>query len=283
MISLALVTDRDHKHLVFDDRLLIKPLIKAGFKVFPVIWDDPKINWRNFQVTVFRSAWDYYLKIEKFIAWLDKLEVEKIKVFNPVNIIRWNIDKRYLLDLEKLGIKIIPTFLNDIDKGRSLTNLSRCDLGTNTADIIIKPRFGASGYQVKKLSLRQLNKIPEGFIVQPYLKEIEDSGELSIVFINNHYSHCVRKQPKKGDFRTSYEFGAKWTLEKLDQKLVKNAENIIKILDKNLLYARIDAIELNGKLILMELEVTEPFLFLSWHLPSVQLFVDSLAAKLARS
>ena len=124
---------------------------------------------------------------------------------------------------------------------------------------------------------------PEGFIVQPYLKEIEDSGELSIVFINNHYSHCVRKQPKKGDFRTSYEFGAKWTLEKLDQKLVKNAENIIKILDKNLLYARIDAIELNGKLILMELEVTEPFLFLSWHLPSVQLFVDSLAAKLARS
>lgn len=279
MISLALVTDRNHKQLVFDDRLLIKPLIKAGFNIFPVIWDDPKINLRNYQVIVFRSAWDYYLKIEKFINWLDRLEAEKIKVFNPVNIIRWNIDKKYLLDLEKLGIKTVPTLFSNKNSLKKIDYFQYF----NSPDIIIKPRFGASGYRVNKLSSSKSNKIPAGFLVQPYLKEIETAGELSIVFINNQYSHCVKKQPKKGDFRTSYEFGAKWTLEKLDQKLKREAEDIIKRLAKNLLYARIDAIPVNGKLQLMELEVTEPFLFLSWHLPSVQLFVESLATNVARS
>lgn len=267
--NIALVTDRQNPGLSDDDKLLLNPLANAGFIPEPVIWDDEKIDWSSFSAVIMRSAWDYHLNIDKFKNWLRLLQKNKQIVWNPVKDLLWNIDKIYLINLKKLGINVIPTY-------KSTDNIN-----LDSKEVIIKPRFGASGYGVKKIKSPNKKSFPSGCLIQPFIREITDIGELSIIFINNKYSHCIRKIPKKGDFRSQFLFGAKWVAEKLDQKYINQAENIIKKLGKDLLYARVDAVEINGKLMLMELEITEPYLFFSWYKPSVNFFVESLLAKIS--
>ena len=48
---------------------------------------------------MFRTTWDYFFRFDEFSAWLDRVSA-LTHLINPVEQVRWNMDKHYLRDLE---------------------------------------------------------------------------------------------------------------------------------------------------------------------------------------
>jgi len=64
--------------------------------------------------------------------------------------------------------------------------------------------------------------------------------------------------------------------------VLKQAEAILQTIDAPLLYARVDGVEIDGTLHLMELELIEPFLFMGHAAPqAVERFANAIAAKVS--
>ena len=93
-----------------EDNLLIRGFEAQGFRASPVVWSDPSIDWDQFDIALIRSTWDYLDASEHFLNVLSKIESSSCKLFNPLSVVRWNMDKHYLLELGKQGVQIIPTF-----------------------------------------------------------------------------------------------------------------------------------------------------------------------------
>lgn len=86
----------------------------------PVVWDDSEVNWQGFSGIVIRSCWDYHKRLDEFLDWVDLLEKRDILLLNPTGIIRWNSNKRYLLDLKGKGLSIVPTVFLQRNSGTNL-------------------------------------------------------------------------------------------------------------------------------------------------------------------
>src|SRR5690242_9773011 len=109
--NIGFVTYTSSPNFTSSDNILRTSLETSDFQVKAVAWDDLSVNWSSFNTLVLRSCWNYHLKINEFNMWLDRIHVEKITLWNPCNVVRWNIHKSYLLELEQKGIPIIPTSL----------------------------------------------------------------------------------------------------------------------------------------------------------------------------
>jgi glutathione synthase/RimK-type ligase-like ATP-grasp enzyme len=284
--KIALLTCSKFPKLTRDDSLLVKPLQNAGFEPVAAAWDDKKVDWSRFEIVIMRSGWNYHLKYPQFLEWLDLLEKLKIEVWNPIETLRWNSNKKYLRDLADKRVTIIPSVW--IEKGEivDLENISR---EKGWSEFIIKPTVGASAYEIFRADKNNFSKVQpqidkmlskSDVMIQPVMREVLEEGEYSIVAIGGKYSHTVLKRPKKGDFRSNWDFGA--TQEKVapDQILIDQALNILKKVDSPTLYARIDGINQNGKFILMELELIEPELFFGYEPESAEAFAQSLKDRL---
>src|SRR5678815_4962964 len=94
-----------------EDNLLIRGFEKQGFRAESVIWNDPDVDWNQFDIALIRSTWDYLDEQERFLQLLSHIEGSSCRLFNPLEAVRWNIDKNYLFDLEQWGVPIIPTSL----------------------------------------------------------------------------------------------------------------------------------------------------------------------------
>src|SRR5687767_15937198 len=86
------------------DRLVVAALEKHEHRVDVILWDTPDVDWAGYDAVVMRSPWDYHTRLPEFLNWLDHLEQVQAKVFNPVSLLRWNIYKTYLRDLEARGV-----------------------------------------------------------------------------------------------------------------------------------------------------------------------------------
>src|SRR5690349_22127372 len=96
----ALVTYGKLPGLSPDDNVLRSALERAGAMPVAVVWDDPGVDWRTFDVVVVRSTWDYHLRLDQFRAWIDARENDGSRLFNPPRVLRWNADKKYLSELQ---------------------------------------------------------------------------------------------------------------------------------------------------------------------------------------
>ena len=85
-----------------DDRLLAEAIAAAGARVRFAVWNDGGIDWAASRLTVIRSTWDYHLDPAGWFAWLDAASAGT-RLVNAAPILRWNSDKRYLLELERAG------------------------------------------------------------------------------------------------------------------------------------------------------------------------------------
>lgn len=292
MKSVALVTYKDKPHLIDGEKLLLKAFQNQGVIPHEVPWDKVGVNWKNFDLVILRTCWNYHTKISQFLAWLDLLENQKIKVFNPINIIKWNINKRYLLDLEKMGIPIVPTLMLNKE---TIRDLMKIIYQAGWKEVIIKPTIGASSYKIVRIKTEALRHLKgnqlalseaeadsfqveesdkskvtgsikeilkdSDLIIQPFLTEIQTEGEYSFIFFNKIYSHTILKKPKRGEFRTQPELGGTEIAINPDPDLLIQAKNIMEKIPFPLLYARVDCVVINEKLHLMELELTEPYLY----------------------
>lgn len=251
-----------------DDKLLLF-LKERGLNIEQVIWNDENINWEDYSLAILKSPWDYFDLIKDFYQWLNLLEEKKVKLLNPVEVVRWNSDKKYLQEIETAGLKIIPsTFINKQEK----VNLEDYFKEFNTDKLIVKPCISGGAKNTFKVNTENVEEVnqklnqliqEEDFIIQPFLPEILESGEWSFIFFNVVYSHSLIKQAKAGDFRVQPAHGGTVHPQKPDRDLIATAQKYVDLFAKNCLYARVDGTFVNGEFLLMELELIEPFLFLN--------------------
>lgn len=248
---IGLVTWRGLPELAADDRLLRDALVRRGAAVRAVAWDDPDADWRSFDAIVVRSTWDYHKRLDEFRAWLDRMD--GLPLWNPPPVLRWNTHKSYLLDLESRGIAIVPTLF--VPRGSSF---------------IVKPAVSATAFRTER------HETDVDLLVQPFVPEIVADGELSFIFLGRRFSHAVRKRAGSGDFRVQTEFGGSAEPFSPPQDLIEQAARIAGTLGEQWLYARIDCVVRDGRLLLMELEATEPSLFLDED--SAERFADAITS-----
>ena len=268
MKKVAFVTYKESADLSDSDQLLVAPMAEQGYKVVPVPWDDTSVTWTEFSCVVFRSCWNYHYNTNKFSQWLALLEKQKVKTWNPLEIIKWNIDKSYLQDLkERFSVNIIPTIY--IKKGDS-SNLEDIVKNSGWLEVVVKPCIGSSAYKIFKTTIAEAPKYQQDFsdilsstnvMVQPLIPELVQNGEISMVFLNKIFSHAINRKPKQGEFRSNFRFGGIESRAEPSKAMINDAQDILDNIDSVLLYARVDGIMKDGKFMLMELELIEPYLF----------------------
>lgn len=280
---IALATSTEYPHLPEEERLVIEPLLSLGVTAEAKIWDDPSCDWGSFDAVIIRSVWDYYQKIDGFRKWVDGLESSSIHLFNPAPVLRWNMEKTYLKELEAKGLPTIPAVWTVYE---STPDLIRQIDEQWWARAIVKPTLSARAHQTYLVDPTRDKSAHFSFskglplLIQPYLPEIEGQGEWSFVFFGGKFSHCVLKKPKAGDFRVHLYHGGTYRKETPPPAGLDLAEKIIKTLEFPLLYARIDLVEHENRFLIMELEFLEPSLYLEHSSLAPHKFAEAIAAVL---
>ena len=283
-MQVGLVTYEGLPRLTTDDQMIVPALERLGAIARPVAWSDTGVCWDRYDLLVLRSVWDYSQRYGEFLRWIGRV-AGVAPVWNPVSLVSWNAHKRYLLDLQRWGIPIVPTVVvqagSDIDL-RSM--MAEKDWGT----MVVKPAVSADARDTHRVTVDTL--IPaqafvdrlladQDLLIQPYRAAIGETGELSFVFVDGEFSHLVRKRPAQGDFRVQEKFGGYAEVESATPDQLYQAARVIEVLPVRPLYARVDMVARAGsELELVELELIEPSLFLDRWPPAA----DRLAAGIVR-
>ena len=261
---IALATSAQHSELHEDDLPLADALRAAGLDPVAEVWTDPSVDWSGYDAILLRSVWDYHLRYDEFTEWLAQLDTVGVPMFNESDLVRWNGDKRYLLELRERGVAIVPS---QVAAGACLREVVA---GLDGEEVVIKPTVSAAARDTVRgvagsdeLS-RALEDLPDTvYLVQPFQPEIVTDGEWSLMFVDGDFTHAVVKRPAAGDYRVQVMFGGEATLTEPSPAVLESAQAVLTAVGpRPPLYARVDGIVVNGRFLLMELELIEPYLFL---------------------
>jgi len=266
--QIAFVTCGKFPHGTDDDRLAIPHLEALGYTVATPLWNDPDVEWTSFALVVLRSTWDYYYypNVQQFIGWLKRLDALHVPLRNEVDTVLWNLDKRYLREFEKAGIRIIPYVI--LEPGQAVNLRALLD-AQGWPRAVVKPPISAGAYQTLLTSRDEADAhqahlesilLDRGALVQPFIPQIQSDGEWSLFYFNREYSHAIIKRPNSGDFRIQ---GGEVAPTHPTGSILAEAAKVMEQVAGPLLYARVDGIVIDGQLWLMELELAEPGLFLA--------------------
>jgi len=257
----------NNENVLQEDNYVKAALENLNLRVQILAWDDRSFDWNTTKYILFRSIWDYFDRIDEFSIWLNKVCSQTL-LLNSERIIRWNIDKHYLLDLEQKGVHIISTVF--IEKGSNESLLS-LHLKNKWKHTILKPCISGTARHTYKLNMNNLELhesifqeliASEVMMLQPFQNSIVEKGELSLIVINGKYSHAVLKKAKKGDFRVQNDFGGTVHIYTPTSQEISFAENTVKASIEPPIYARVDITTDNdGYLAVVELELIEPELW----------------------
>ena len=265
-----------------DDQILVNHLRhKYKINIAPVVWGCPIESIIGFDALVIRSPWDYMDSADKrdaFFKWINKIRNLDIRIFNSPQVLNWLLDKHYLKDFKRIGIKIVPTEF--VEKGDSI-NLE--EIFDSKGPFIAKPCISAAGIGLRYIKDKQTaikEQIPinaelktVGFMVQDFIEEIKTEGEWSLIFFGGEYSHSLLKKPAEGNILVQGEYGGSLSFNKAPDEIINFGTNVISNIPKayklskdgdieeNILYIRVDIISSKGKYYLSELEGVEPELF----------------------
>lgn len=270
MPRIALATYATLPGLNDDDRLLLPALGALGVTAAPAVWNSPAERWEGLQGVLVRSCWDYHRRRPEFLAWIARLEQLGVSLWNPPALLRWNSHKAYLRDLAARGVPVAPTeWLASGDRAELAALLDR----EGWRDVVVKPAVSASATGTWRTSPAAAAADQGRFddllragdvMVQPFIPEVTDPGEWSLVFLGDRFSHAVLKRPADGDYRVQWEFGGSALAAQAPHHLIAAAERVLAAVPGHTVYARVDGVERDGGLLLMELELIEPHLFLGW-------------------
>lgn len=274
MPKIGFVTYRQAPRITADDSKMYSPLAQLGMKLVGGAWDDFTVRWQDFDVVVLRSTWDYHLRVAEFHDWLSLIDSQNIPLWNPTALVRWNLEKTYLRQLDTKGIPIVPTVF--LEQGTT------ADLYTIVQErgwqrVVIKPTIGASAHKFWRTTASQaalqntrLNKMLEqnSLMIQPLVEAITTQGEWSLIFFRQwsgdvEFSHAVVKQPKAGDVRSQSEYGGIEIPLQPSDALLAQAYRVVQAIPDEWMYARVDGVMVGAEFQLMELELIEPHLFLA--------------------
>lgn len=291
-MNIAILTCSEMPNMLPYDMEALDMLHKKGINPKVFIWDELLESDRNeiigFDVVLIRTIWDYYKKIDKFYEFLDFLDNSGVVVLNPIDVIKWNMDKKYLFELQNEGFEIIPTIFNFGEKGSFQDAIEK-----GWSKMILKPMISAASYHTFVIESNEKevfeNLIDEHFQNRPYMlqefiNEISE-GEISTITLTNplknnysEYSYSVTKVPKKGDYRVQFNYGGVYHIGEVNPTIKDISEKITKRFGNRLLYQRLDGLWRNGRFLIMEIELIEPDIYLSYSKEALSQWVENLCS-----
>jgi glutathione synthase/RimK-type ligase-like ATP-grasp enzyme len=292
--QIAFVTYQKHPEITNDDALAVNALGKLNIRVAGTPWNKSGVDWRRYDAVVLRSCWDYYHHHEQFLAWINFLDKSGVTVLNEPAVLRWNSEKTYLKDLSRAGARVVPTVFALRNSSISIADV----LKQNAWDrAVVKPTVSGTSLHTwltppaaesaainaslendqRKLDILLAQR---NMMLQEYLPEIENAGELSLIYFDNEYSHAIRKVPRAGDFRVQDDFGGTSTAVTPDAAVKRQVDEILTTSRRSSVYARVDGVIRDGVFLLMELELIEPHLFLGHHPNAADRFAHAIAQRI---
>jgi hypothetical protein len=248
-----------------------------------VVWDDRKVDWSTFDLVVVRSTWDYSLRHNEFIRWLRRVSLRST-LANSADVIEWNLDKRYLRDLQRSAVPVVPTTW--IEPGDAVRLPDR-------GELVVKPVVSAGAKDTTRYAMpnhadiarehiEALLRAQRSVMVQPYISSVDELGETALVYIDGTFSHAVRKGPilREALFTTTALFAT----EDLTPTEATDAERelgdeVLRLVNERepVLYARVDIVQgARAEPLVLEVELTEPSLFLALHEGATDRFAEAI-------
>jgi len=283
-LSLALVVSDVQPEPHEDDAGLIAALREHGIHVHARRWSDAAVDWAAHDALLVRSTWDYFERYTEFLQWYQRIEALRCPIANPLPLLVWNSDKRYLLELAAQGVAIIPTVHA---RGADLD----AALAPMQGEVVVKPsvsggawntvrgRIGSDGFAQALAALpRELD-----YLIQPFVPQVVEDGEWSLLFFGGVYSHAVLKKPARDDYRVQTYFGGTAVLTEPPAHVAASARRALDAVAalgyRDQAYVRVDGVVVGDEFQVMELEFIEPFLHLAAHPPAARLFAAQLAQR----
>ncbi len=264
----AYLTMDDISAFVSDAAMSVAAMNELGWGVDFVSWRSPEAEWDRYDLVYICTPWDYQDDPDAFLRVLETIDVSSALLVNPLETVRWNLDKNYLRELQANGARIVPSRWHDTWSDDVLPE-ARDEFDSHR--LVIKPQVGANadhtyvvdaenpGTDVERLEAAFRDR---PFFVQPFLESITAEGEYSLFYFGGCYSHAILKKPKAGDFRSQEEHGADILYSEANDAMRSAAERMLATLDPEPVYARVDYLRGPGdEFLLMELEVNEPSLY----------------------
>jgi glutathione synthase/RimK-type ligase-like ATP-grasp enzyme len=257
--------DRRSDAYLFDVQLdiLRKGFAPEGLELTPVRWTDPELDWKRFAAVLVNCAWDYQDRHEEFLVTLDRIAALGVPVFNDPATVRWNIRKTYLREFEAKGIAVIPTLWPEAPTADDIAEAMRV-FGAD--DVVLKRQVGGGAraqVRYNRASLPAPGPVMDRpGMIQPFVPAIASEGEYSFLFVDGAFSHVLVKRPKSGDYRIQEAYGGTSVTVDPTPKDRAAAQAVLDVMEAPPLYARVDMVRgQDGGLMLMELEVLEPYLY----------------------
>jgi O-ureido-D-serine cyclo-ligase len=283
-LHVALVTADEARELDEDLPPLRDALVARGVAVDTPCWRDPAVHWSGYDLAVLRSTWDYTDRLPEFLDWTVRAAAAT-RLVNPPELVRWNVDKHYLGELEARGVAVIPSSFPASAAAAVLPRGTEC---------VVKPTVGAGSRGARRFRsdddlaarqhIAQLVAAGSSPMIQPYLPSVDAAGETALVYFDGEFSHAIRKgalltldgAPVRGLFAPEQirprAPGA--------DELAVGAAAIAALGVPAPLYARVDLIrDRDGAPRVLELELTEPSLFFAHAPGSAQRFAAAIEAR----
>jgi glutathione synthase/RimK-type ligase-like ATP-grasp enzyme len=271
-MRVAVVRSREPARAGEADAPLLAALRARGVDVVQPCWDDPDVAWEAFDVVAVRTTWDYFARREEFLAWAEVV-AKATRLVNPLDVLRWNTHKSYLIELEERGAPVVPTaWLGQGDR----VELAEVLAARGWPSAVVKPAVGGGGEGLVRVGPGEAGRAQPDLdrllasgdvLVQPYLDAVEEAGELSVVLVEGDVTHVVRKRPRTGEYRVHEHRGGTYERVEPTADVVALARWMVESTGQELVLARLDLIEDEvGALQVVELEATEPDLYLE-HAP----------------
>ena len=266
-----------------DGAILIAALARAGAFARPAVWDDPRIDWDGFDLVVIRTTSDYIWHREEFVGWACSVP----RLANPADVLTWNTDKRYLADLVAVGIPVIPTQFFGPASGETAPATS---VDLPPGELVVKPAVSSGALDTSLYRdgeslaaadhVRALQLEGRTALVQPYREQVDRQAETGLVFLGRNFSHAIRKESMLRDEPVSVPgyFREIVTSARVPTEVEREvAEAVLDAVPggrDRLLYARVDLVPGPTGPELIELEVSEPDLYLRLHAGAAERFAS---------
>jgi hypothetical protein len=273
---IALATAAEFPDLDDDGPALLAALASLDVAAEPAVWTDPTVDYSRYDLVVVRSTWDYHQHLDEFLAWVERVAAST-PLANPAQVLAWNTRKTYLRELSAVGLPVVDTTW--LDPGDMF-------IVPASGEYVVKPAVSAGSKNTNRYVAGDHDDVASDHVasllgagrtvmVQPYLDAIDTDGETALLFFGGEFSHAVRKGPLLEPAMALVK-GA-YKAEAMRRRDPSEAERAVadRVLDAlpstgagvargDLLYARVDLVPgADGSPVLLELELTEPSMFLT--------------------